>query len=165
MGSVSAASSPFPSPKFTWLIKVFNCSLEATFGVIAAAAPTVRTLFGHNAVSASYQESKPSSIPLQTARKNGYASRAARRSWYHGAADLETGFENLKDITDESGGRTSDSGESQIKLWANPGGGIVKTTDVRVHSDSRPGEAEGSRIPGEATPESERQYIGAGQAL
>ena len=142
-----------------------NCSLEATFGVIAAAAPTVRTLFGHNAVSASYQGSKPSSIPLQTARKNGYASRAARRSWYHGAADIETGFENLKDITDESGGRTSDSGESQVKLWANPGGGIVKTTDVRVHSDSRPGEAEGSRIPGEATPESEGHYIGAGQAL
>ena len=121
------------SSKLSCLSLIYSSSLEATLGVIAAAAPSVRPLFGRNAVSADYGRYHPGSVPLQPSRK-GYTSR---RSWYH-APDSELGdFQNLKGsnpgaANEEAAERMSDGESSQVKLWENYSAGIVKTTDVSV---------------------------------
>ena len=99
-----------------------NNRLEATFGVIAAAAPCIRPLLGHSSRSADYTSSKSrhGGLPLQSIRF-GDISRFARR---------EATFKSSSDeITPERG---SDGG-SQSQLWAQQGGrNIMKTTSVEI---------------------------------
>ncbi|KAJ5624479.1 hypothetical protein N7510_000788 [Penicillium lagena] len=95
--------------------------LEATLGVIAAAAPSVRPLIGHNSMSTEYSRSKSrqisQSLPLHSMR-TGRSSR-------HGVID------SMLDTMDDRG-KESD-GDSQSHLWAAPDEhGIMKTMSVEV---------------------------------
>lgn len=111
-----------------------NNSLEATFGVIAAAAPSIRALFRRNSVPNRYASpNMPGSIPLQST-VSGTAAYVSRRCWCPPGEDEEPmahGDENYK----EQAEGTPNSG-----MWSAHGGnrgGIVKTTDVHVlHSSA-----------------------------
>ena len=123
----------------TWdLVDLFLWAvLEATFGVIAAAAPSVRPLFGHNSGSTYVAGSRDF-------RQKGNSSH---RTWYSGA-DAELGdLQGLKDSATGLGANDQISEEghsnadtSQDKLWAGYLGRIVKTTDVDVSVDQPDGE-------------------------
>lgn len=105
--------------------------LEATFGVIAAAAPSVRPLLGHNSVTTDdYSRSKPQSraVPLHHLSRSGHGSR---HSWLPSQRDH---MQELKDDEDVE----SDGGSSQVKLWASKKAGIVKTTDVQIFHSPLP---------------------------
>jgi len=135
VGGVSGAPVLTPTFPLHMLTGAINDSLEATLGVIAAAAPSVPPLFGHNAVSAGYARYSPGSVPLQTTRK----TLNSRRSWYHEADPELHGFQNLKGSigasNDEAAERISDGESSEVKLWPDPSRRIVKTTNVSmVHS-------------------------------
>ncbi|EED17194.1 conserved hypothetical protein [Talaromyces stipitatus ATCC 10500] len=108
--------------------------LEATFGVIAAAAPSIRPLLGHNSVTATYSKSDPRSrsVPLNTMSRSGQRSH---HSW------LPSQRGQMQELPDDDLG--SDGG-SQSRLWANKGHGIVKTTDVQVFHSARDGGADRS---------------------
>ena len=122
-----------------------NFSLEATFGVIAAAAPSVRPLFGRNAYSESGKRSVPS-IPLSSHRPFNPG-----RSWYRGMDPEEGDFQTLKEsggpTNDEAAETPSDGENSQVKLWENHGGRILKTTDVRVSRDTNAVGVHGAPMP------------------
>ncbi|OKL57810.1 hypothetical protein UA08_06964 [Talaromyces atroroseus] len=112
----------------TWdLIPLFKwAELEATFGVIAAAAPSVRPLLGHNAVTTYYSKSDPRSrsIPLNNMSRSGQRSH---HSWL-----TTSQHRQMQELPDELGS----DGDSHKRLWASKGHGIIKTTDVQVsHSD------------------------------
>ncbi|RAO65756.1 uncharacterized protein BHQ10_001768 [Talaromyces amestolkiae] len=111
-------------PLFKWAV------LEATFGVIAAAAPSVRPLLGHNSVTESYSKSnsRSHSVPLNTMSRSGQRSR--HRSWLGSQRD------QMQELPDEEPGS---DGSSQKKLWESKTHGIVKTTDVSVFHSSREG--------------------------
>ncbi|CAL5866416.1 uncharacterized protein PFLUO_LOCUS624 [Penicillium psychrofluorescens] len=107
----------------TWdLVDLFKWAvLEATLGVIAAAAPSVRPLIGHNSMSTEYSRSKSrqisQSLPLHSMR-TGRSSR-------HGMID------SMLDTVDDRG-KESD-GDSQSHLWAaGDDNGIMKTMSVEV---------------------------------
>ena len=103
-------------------------SLEATFGVIAAAAPSVRPLIGHNAMTTeSYTRSKSHTLPLRSLA-TGHQSR---REWR----------QTILDTMDEPGGRISNDGDSQSNLWHNDQG-IVKTMSIEVVTTQRPPDSE-----------------------
>ncbi|QGA17658.1 hypothetical protein EYB26_005333 [Talaromyces marneffei] len=118
-------------PLFKWAV------LEATFGVIAAAAPSVRPLLGHNSITTSYSKSGPQShshshshsLPLNSMSRSGQRSR--HRSW------LTSQHDQMQELPDDEPGS---DGSSQKKLWESKGHGIVKTTNVSVfHSDREVG--------------------------
>ena len=101
-------------------------SLEATFGVIAAAAPSVRPLIGHNAMTTeSYTRSKSHTLPLRSLATGHHS----RREW--GQTVLE----------DEPGDRISNDGDSQSNLWHSDQG-IVKTMSIEVVTSQRPPDSE-----------------------
>ncbi|KAK1143604.1 hypothetical protein N8T08_006214 [Aspergillus melleus] len=112
----------------TWdLVELFMwANLEATFGVIAAAAPSVRPLIGHNAMTTeSYTRSKSHTLPLRSLATGHHS----RREW--GQTVLE----------DEPGDRISNDGDSQSNLWHSDQG-IVKTMSIEVVTSQRPPDSE-----------------------
>ena len=131
----------------TWdLVDLFLwATLEATLGVIAAAAPSVRPLFGHNDHSTTYIHGGGGSNPFHRSgtSKGGDTSHS---TWFggassSGAADAELGdLQNLKDAgatpangVEANRGRKSDlESSAEDRLWAGYTGRIVKTTEVDV---------------------------------
>ena len=124
----------------TWdLVDLFLWAvLEATFGVIAAAAPSVRPLFGHNSGSTTY---------IAGSRDFRQKANSSHRTWYSGG-DAELGdLQGLKDSATGLGANdqiseegNSNADTSQDKLWAGYLGRIVKTTDVDVSVGQPDGE-------------------------
>lgn len=111
-------------------------SLEATFGVIAAAVPAVRPLFGYNSLSPRKRRAKPSSplVLLHSVR----TECIARRSWYPGEPYSEHHLPSLKAYATtgdpEDVGGTSDS-ESDPARPSIPHEGIMKTTNVLIEHE------------------------------
>lgn len=101
--------------------------LEATFGVIAAAAPALRPLLGqkrrtgYSSNSASKSHSRP--VPLVTMQSH----INSHRSWIPGQREH---MQKLRDDDEPDVG--SDGGSSQHKLWTKDSSTIVKTTDIDV---------------------------------
>lgn len=128
MGSVR------PSPH-TRKTQTNSHRLEATFGVIAAAAPSVRPLLGHNVMSSNRSKSrdKSGSLPLSSMRyaKNSRAGRGE-------SVMLETRDEFGEPMI------TSDA-DSQSQLWAHDDRGIVKTISVNVTDEIQSGEKSDSK--------------------
>lgn len=122
-------------------------SLEATFGVIAAAAPSVRPLFVRNVHSSESKSRSMLPIPLQSSRKSFTPGRA----WYRGMDPEQGDFQNLKEYpgpaTDGLADTPSDGGSSQVKMWPITDGRIIKTTDVRVSRDPDAGDVAGNPVP------------------
>ncbi|THC94942.1 hypothetical protein EYZ11_005581 [Aspergillus tanneri] len=113
----------------TWdLVDLFMWAvLEATFGVIAAAAPSVRPLIGHNSMTTeSYSRSK--SLQLRSM----HTGKHSRREW--GQTILET--------VDEPADRISNDGDSQSHLWGQEDRGIIKTMSIEVVTTHRRTESE-----------------------
>lgn len=134
MGKVS---NPLTNLATDELHKLIQHRLEATFGVIAAAAASVRPLFGRNAHSMDNTARSMPSIPLQSNCKSHNPGRA----WYRGMDPEQGDFQNLKEYPgpalDDTTDKSSESGSSQGKIWPMTDGRIVKTTDVRVSRDSQ----------------------------
>jgi hypothetical protein len=89
-------------------------------GVIAAAAPSVRPLIGHNSMSTEYSRSKSrqilQSLPLHSMR--------TRQNSRH---DVDNILDTMNDREKES------DGDSQSHLWtASDENGIMKTVSVEV---------------------------------
>ncbi|KAE8395289.1 hypothetical protein BDV23DRAFT_145559 [Aspergillus alliaceus] len=131
----------------TWdLVDLFLWAvLEATFGIIAAAAPSVRPLIGHNSVTTNYySRSKSHSLPLRNTR----TGRTSRIDWGHSAYDTR----NEPDERDEYIG----DNESQLHLDDR---GIMKTTSIEVVTTL--GAALESETDGRPTSEesSDRRYV------
>lgn len=110
----------------TWdLVDLFLwAELEATFGVIAAAAPSVRPLMGHN-------RSKSHSLPLHSLR----TGRSSKRDIGH----------SLLQSREEMADQRSEGENSQSQLWIPDERGIVKTTSVDVVSSQRVPPEKGNR--------------------
>lgn len=102
--------------------------LEATFGVIAAAAPSVRPLMGHNSLTTDEYRSKSHSLPLHSLR----TGRSSKRDIGH----------SLLQSREEMADRRWEGEGSQSQLWVPDEQGIVKTTSVEVVSSQ-------SRVPPE----------------
>lgn len=118
-------------PLFMW------ATLEATFGVIAAAAPSLRPLFGRTAASKEYSKSTPQNVRLRT-----MPSTHGSHHYWNRAGGAITG--DMQRLPDEDMDSHSDGGNSQRKLWAYKIGGIVKTTNVEIISS--PGEHLGEQL-------------------
>lgn len=119
--------------------------LEATFGIIAAAAPSVRPLLGHNSVTTNYySRDKSHSLPLRTTR----TGRTSRIEWGHTVFDTR----NDPDERDDFGGDS----ESQLRLDDR---GIMKTTSIEVVTTL--GHTVESDMDGRPTSEesTERRYV------
>lgn len=106
------------------MLSIHNNRLEATFGVIAAAAPSIRPLLGRNPRSADYTSAKSRarshSLPLHSMRI-GKISRFGRRDVTLGPRDDPVETESEGD------------GDSQSHLWAEQDGrNIMKTTSVEI---------------------------------
>lgn len=114
----------------TWdLVDLFLwAELEATFGVIAAAAPSVRPLMGHNSLTTDEYRSKSHSLPLHSLR----TGRSSKRDIGH----------SLLQSREEMAGRRWEGEGSQSQLWVPDEQGIVKTMSVEVVSSQ-------SRVPPE----------------
>ncbi|EIT72321.1 hypothetical protein AO1008_11557 [Aspergillus oryzae 100-8] len=131
----------------TWdLVDLFMWAvLEATFGIIAAAAPSVRPLLGHNSVTTNYySRDKSHSLPLRTTR----TGRTSRIEWGHTVFDTR----NDPDERDDYGGDS----ESQLRLDDR---GIMKTTSIEVVTTL--GHTVESDMDGRPTSEesTERRYV------
>ncbi|KAE8151909.1 hypothetical protein BDV25DRAFT_128402 [Aspergillus avenaceus] len=126
----------------TWdLVDLFMWAvLEATFGVVAAAAPSVRPLLGHNSMTTNYSRSKSHSLPLRN-------HRISRADWDTTVLDPQN------DTTWH--GEDEDS-ESQLRLDDR---GIMKTTSIEVVTTQGPTFI--SETDGGSTSEgsSDRKYI------
>ena len=128
----------------TWdLVDLFLwATLEATLGVIAAAAPSVRPLFGHNDHSTTYIPGGGSNPFHRSGTSKG--GDTSHSTWFGGASggpDAELGdLQTLKDAgatpandVEANGARKSDLDTSaEDRLWAGYTGRIVKTTEVDV---------------------------------
>lgn len=114
----------------------FNPRLEATLGVIAAAAPSVRPLIGHNSMSTEYSRSRTrqisQSLPLRS-------MRLARSSCH----------ETVDTMLDPANDREKESDcDSQYQLWPAPKeNGIMKTVSVEVVASQGHGSDEGRPRP------------------
>lgn len=105
--------------------------LEATFGVIAAAAPSVRPLMGHNSLTTDEYRSKSHSLPLHSLR----TGRSSKRDIGH----------SLLQSREEMADQRSEGENSQSQLWIPDERGIVKTTSVEVVSSQRVPPEKGNR--------------------
>lgn len=104
-------------------------------GVIAAAAPSVRPLIGHNSMSTEYSRSKSrqisQSLPLHSMR--------TRRNSRH---DVDNMLNTMNDRERES------DGDSQSHLWAaSDENGIMKTVSVEVITTQGHGSDEDPQAP------------------
>ncbi|KAF7591843.1 hypothetical protein BBP40_001040 [Aspergillus hancockii] len=129
----------------TWdLVDLFMWAvLEATFGIIAAAAPSVRPLIGHNSMTTDYySRSKSHSLPLRNTR----TGQTSRINWGR----------TVFDTSDEPEERDYGDSESQLHLDDR---GIVKTTSIEVVTTL--GTALDSGLDGRPTSEesADRRYI------
>lgn len=107
--------------------------LEAVFGVIAAAAPSVRPLLGRNAVTTKYTSSKSKSQTQSLPLHNMPSHISSRGSWL--LRSQNTHMQKLRDEDDTDQGL--DRAGSQDNLWKSNKGGIIKTTNIHVsHSDA-----------------------------
>ncbi|KIM97019.1 hypothetical protein OIDMADRAFT_58562 [Oidiodendron maius Zn] len=107
-------------PLFTWAI------LEATFGVIAAAAPSVRPLLGFRVEATSYAKSnsRSHSLPL-----HNMPSVHASRLSFSGARSKPR---DPNELSEEDMNSDGGSGNGDMTTWGDNGGGIMKTTDVHI---------------------------------
>ena len=113
----------------------FNFRLEASVGLMAAALPAVRPLFKGTSKSSGY---KTRSLPLH----NTTAGHTSRRSYWskdHPSevlASRSSDEQYLKSDTKSNGNSgveiIADDSGSQVKLWSQDRGHIVKTMDIEV---------------------------------
>ncbi|RMZ88128.1 hypothetical protein DV736_g4652, partial [Chaetothyriales sp. CBS 134916] len=135
-GSIAAATDftlSFLPIVFLWNVKIISrvklgiCAimalgfaLEANFGVIAAAAPSVRPLLGGR--SGSTNNSKPKSRTLRFS--NVRSTQNPRHSWLGVGGSHNGGVVRLQDEISESG--------NEIEMFPSNSKHIVKTTEFKV---------------------------------
>ncbi|KAI9658329.1 MAG: hypothetical protein M1821_002462 [Bathelium mastoideum] len=105
-------------PLFMWAV------LESNFGVIAAAAPSVRPLLG--GLSGSTTNSKPLYHSQPFSNSNPRSNTRPRSSWYGGSAGYNVRGVHLKDEEDFS------EGGDQVEMLPRDGKSIVRTTEIQV---------------------------------